>query len=100
MTRAIPSAVLTSATTGRTRLLSPPFVPATSACAARNVDSKVILPLNKRSALPDVEYGSVEQVPQFRDLPPGYSVNLGIKADGRSPGERVLSVTLVNSQVL
>lgn len=64
------------------------------------VRSEVVQPHHQRSLLPRIEQGSFEQVPSFMDLPTGSALMLGMKADTSTPGERVVSVTLANGQVL
>jgi hypothetical protein len=64
------------------------------------VRSEIIQPHHQRSVLPRIENGAFERVPSFKDLPPGAALMFGMKADTSSPGERVISVTLANSQLL
>jgi hypothetical protein len=64
------------------------------------VRSEVVQPHHQRSILPRSKHGTFEQVPLFKDLPPGAALMFGFKADSSTPGERVVSVTLANSQLL
>ena len=64
------------------------------------VKSEIVQPHHQRSVLPRSEHGTLERVPDFMDLPPGAALMFGFKADSSTPGERRVSVTLANSQLL